>query len=107
MKPVTATTIAGTFAMAAFAVAILAGLASGNAATSVLLRAVGAMLVCYPIGLAAGGVAQRLVQEHVERFRSEHPAMDEGALQSPAINVGAASSMDASEETDDEEVIVV
>jgi hypothetical protein len=107
MKPVTATTIAGSFAMAAFAVAILAGLSTGNAAASVLLRAVVAMLVCYPIGLVAGGVAQRLVQEHIERFRTDHPVMDESALPSAAFDVSAEGTIGMSGETDDEEVIEV
>ena len=61
MKGMAASTIGGSFALAAFAVAIVAGLASGNPAASVLLRALIAMLICYPVGLAVGFVAQARV----------------------------------------------
>ena len=54
-------TIGGSFALAAFAVAIVAGLASGNPAASVLLRALLAMLICYPVGMTVGLIAQRIV----------------------------------------------
>ena len=73
MKGIAATTVAGAFALTAFAVAVLAGLGSGNPATSVLVRALMAMLVCYPIGLALGTIAQRLVQDEVERHRATNP----------------------------------
>ena len=74
MKRIPASTIAGLFALAAFAVAIMAGLASGNPAQSVLMRALLAMVLCYPVGLAVGLIAQQLVQDHVEAHRASHPA---------------------------------
>jgi hypothetical protein len=42
--------MAGGFALAAFAVAILAGLQAGNSAAGILKGAIIAMLVSYPIG---------------------------------------------------------
>ena len=58
MRGIAGNTIAGSFALAAFAVAIVSGLASGNPASSVLGRAVMALVICYPLGLAVGIVAQ-------------------------------------------------
>ncbi len=46
MTGVLSNVLAGCFAMAAFAVAILAGLAGGNSPASILLRALIAMIVC-------------------------------------------------------------
>lgn len=56
--------IAGCFAMAAFAVAVLAGLAGGNTASSILLRALVAMVACYPLGLVIGVVCQHVIEQH-------------------------------------------
>ncbi len=56
--------IAGCFALAAFAVAVVAGLASGNTATSILLRALLAMIACYPLGLVIGVVCQHVIEQH-------------------------------------------
>ena len=57
--------IAGCFALAAFTVAVIAGLAGGNAATSILVRALIAMIACYPVGLLIGAVCQHVVDQHV------------------------------------------
>lgn len=59
--------IAGCFALSAFAVAIVAGLAAGNAAVSIMLRAVVALVACYPIGLAAGILCQRVADDPASR----------------------------------------
>jgi hypothetical protein len=56
--------IAGCFALAAFAVAVVAGLAGGNTTASILVRALIAMAVCYPVGLIVGLLCQRVVEEH-------------------------------------------
>ena len=98
MKGIAATTIAACFALAAFAVAVVAGLASGNAAASVLGRAIAAMVVCYPVGLAVGYIAQRIVGEHIEAHKEAHPA--------PDFN-GVAGEVPVVGESADEEVIVV
>ena len=102
MKRVPATTIAGFFALAAFAVAIVAGLASGNAAQSVLTRALLAMIVCYPIGFAVGLIALQLVNEHIDVHRAAHPT-DEVTepTESPAQEV------DEHGQPTDEEVLTV
>ena len=61
--------IAGCFALAAFAVAVLAGLAGGNSAVSILTRALIAMIGCYPIGLMIGVICQRVMTDHIEAQR--------------------------------------
>ena len=76
MKGLAAPTIAGSFSLAAFAVAIVAGLAGGNEASTILVRALLAMVACYPVGLAVGLVAQRIVTDHVKAHREAHPAPD-------------------------------
>src|SRR5437870_4242815 len=68
--------IAACFAMASFAVAILAGLASENPSSSVLFRAMIAMFVCYPVGMMVGMVCDRVIMAHVEAHRNANPAPD-------------------------------
>ncbi len=58
--------IAGCFALAAFTVAVLAGLAGGNTASSILLRALVAMVACYPLGLVIGVLCQHVIEQHVK-----------------------------------------
>jgi hypothetical protein len=69
-------------ALLAFALAIAAGLAAANSAATVLLRALLAMIVCYPVGLAAGAVWGRALaagrgpeapQEQQESLTTEAP----------------------------------
>ena len=102
MKRIPATTIAGLFALSAFAVAILAGLASDNSAQSVLTRALLAMLVCYPIGLAVGMIAFQLVDEHVEAHREAHPTDKE-----PEPSDATGPEVDEHGQPTDEEVLIV
>lgn len=65
MKVVSSKVLAGCLALAAFAVAILAGLASGNPAAQILLRAVVAMIACYPVGFIVGLLCERAIADHV------------------------------------------
>jgi hypothetical protein len=99
MKGIAATSIASVFALAAFAIAIVAGLASRNEAGAVLMRAILAMLACYPVGLALGHAAQRVIHDHVEAHRQANPA--------PANTEEVMADPSAPGPGDDEEVIVV
>lgn len=65
--------IAGCFSLAAFATAIIAGMASGNDASVVLVRAMIAMFACYPLGLVTGVVAQRIIAGHVRAHLEANP----------------------------------
>ncbi len=77
MKTVPSYVIAACVALAAFAVATLAGLASGNSAASILFRALIAMLACYPVGLLVGMACQRVISEQLDAHREANPVPHE------------------------------
>ncbi len=77
MRTVPSYVIAACVALAAFAVATLAGLASGNSAASILFRALIAMLACYPVGLVVGMACQRVIWEQLEVHRAASPVPQE------------------------------
>jgi len=77
--------IASCFALAAFTVALIAGMAGGNAAAQILLRAVVAMIVCYPVGLIAGGICDRIIQAHTSTAAAAAKAGDLSALGSVGV----------------------
>ena len=68
--------IAGCFALAAFSVAIIAGLASGITASSILMRALLAMVVCYPVGLLVGFVCRYVIEQHLGQAQDRSDATD-------------------------------
>jgi hypothetical protein len=55
--------VGASLALGAFAVAVLAGLAAGNPEGTVLLRALVAMVVCYPLGWMSGAAWRRTLAE--------------------------------------------
>lgn len=63
VRGVSSSAIGACFAFAAFVVAVLAGLFAGNTVEMILTRALLALIVCYPIGLAMGMVCGRIVRE--------------------------------------------
>ena len=65
MTVIAAKAIAGCFALAAFSIAVMAGLVVGNTATSILARALFAMVACYPLGLLVGFVCRHVIEHHV------------------------------------------
>ena len=81
MIAITANVIAACVALAAFSVAVVAGLFGGNDSAAILLRALLAMLFCYPVGLAIGGICQRVVADHV-REQALQASDEAGAEQS-------------------------
>lgn len=103
MKGIAAGTVAGCFALAAFAVAIVAGLATGNPPHVVMWRALLALVACYPVGLAVGLVAQHIVEQHVEAHRVANPDTSDGDETPPA----AGLAVDEHGNPTDEEVLVV
>lgn len=92
--------VAGCFALAAFAVAVLAGLAGGNTPSLVLVRALIAMMACYPVGLVIGLVCQHVVQQHV----TAQTAADTAGGSPPGAAPAEQSAEDAEE---GEDVMVV
>ena len=69
--------IAGCFALAAFAVAVVSGLAGMNPPTVVLGRALIIMLLCYPVGFLVGLICQRAIDEHHHAFESANPVPED------------------------------
>lgn len=65
--------VAAVFALSAFAVALIAGAAAGNGATTVLIRALIALAACQVVGLFAGMIVERVIHEHEMRYRAENP----------------------------------
>ena len=102
MTGVLSNVLAGCFAMAAFAVAILAGLAGGNSPASILLRAVIAMIVCYPVGLMIGLAVQRVVSDQLE---AQQKAYDDG--NEPETAEASATEQSAENAEDAEDLIAV
>ena len=77
MRTVPSYVIAASVALAAFVVATLAGLVSGNSAASILFRALIAMLACYPVGLLVGMACQRVMSDQLEAHRAANPVPQE------------------------------
>ncbi len=92
--------VAGCFALAAFTVAVVAGLAGGNTAISILGRALVAMIVCYPLGMLVGMVCRQVIQQDLRKPMDEQDEQDE-----QKAAVGAEQS--AESEEDAEDVVVV
>ena len=65
--------------LAAFVIAVMAGLSADNPAELILGRAVVSLCACYVIGLIAGLVAERAVTEQVGAYMKASAA-EEGAL---------------------------
>lgn len=66
MSKTPSSAIAGCFSLSAFAVAVVAGLYAQNPVSSILIRALIAMIACYPVGLIIGLICQRLMFEHID-----------------------------------------
>lgn len=63
--------VAGCFALAGFAVAVLSGLAAERAADDILLTAIISMFICQWVGTAAAMVAGVALRERIVAHRAE------------------------------------
>ena len=63
--------IASCFALAAFAVSVLTGLAENIDAAQILLRAVAAMIVCFPVGAIVGLTCDSVIRSHLSAKSSD------------------------------------
>lgn len=91
--------IACCFAFAAFAIAIVAGLAVSNPAMLTLKRAVGVLILAYPVGWMIGWIGHRAIREHLERYKQEHPIEPESAEDAAEDSAGSTHlSADATDE---------
>lgn len=96
MTGIASRAIAGCFALAAFSVAVMAGLAGGNPATLILTRALLAMAICYPLGLVVGFACRHVIELHLG-----DPASGRGGEAAAPVAQSAESAEKA------EDVIVV
>jgi len=103
-KSVTGQSIGAIFALCAFAVGIVSGIFSGNAASSVVGRALVAMIVCYPVGLVVGMICQRVISDHINAHVDANPVPDLDEHQQHDGDFGAS---EASQANDAEEPMVV
>lgn len=85
-------TLASSFALAAFAVAVLAGLARDVDAAQILLRAIAAMIACYIAGRVAGRMC-----EHAIRSRAPGKSGDGSTASVAGASWSASSSMSSVE----------
>ncbi|MBL0922548.1 MAG: hypothetical protein IBJ10_10525 [Phycisphaerales bacterium] len=65
--------IGASMGLAAFALAVFAGLAADNPADQILIRALISMLGCQAVGLAIGAVAERAIDDRAAAMRAENP----------------------------------
>lgn len=95
MAPGVATkVIAASCALAAFAVALIAGLAADNPAYDILLRALFAMILGQIVGWIVGVIGERTINEAVVTYRQANPVPTDGAMPTRA----SASASDADQD---------
>ena len=73
MLPIPSSVIATSFALLAFVAAAIVGVLADNPTLTVIGRATLVMVVCWPVGLIVGGLAQRTVDAHVKEYKDAHP----------------------------------
>ena len=90
--------VAGCFGLSAFAIAVVAGLASETPADSVLARSVFAMIICYPVGLVIGMICERAIQAHIDKeVEKGEVARAGGTIDDVPIEAGATTVAKADE----------
>jgi tetrahydromethanopterin S-methyltransferase subunit C len=93
---VPAKVVSTAFALGAFVVAIIAGLAAQNPSRVVLFDAMIALVVCNVIGLVIGAVMEHAVNEHVDRYRAEHriPELEMAGASTSSAQTGEILDVD-------------
>lgn len=75
--------IAACIALAAYAVALVAGWASGVPGPTVMLRALVAMVVCYAVGSVLASMAYHAIREFLDAYEKNHPVPELGRSPTP------------------------
>lgn len=96
------------FALAAFAVAMVAGLEAGLPMLTVLARGVLVLVICYPVGIAIGLIIDRIIADHhktdlaiTDALRAE----DETAARNAAHTESNDGDIDRHDEGDDDDAV--
>ena len=76
--------IATCFALVAFAAALTLGWSVGNPTATIILYALAAMVLCWPIGLAVGTVLQHVNERSIAQYKQRNPMTAEAAPRSAA-----------------------
>ena len=82
--------MAGSLALLAFAVCLVAGMNAGNSTATVLSNALAAMGVTFVIGLAVGAMAQKMLDENVAAEAAKAAAAGPDGAASPGAAAGGA-----------------
>lgn len=69
-------TIAAVVALTAYALAIVAGLAAQNPATTILWRGMVVLVVAHLAGQLIGAAAEHALAQHLRRFEEQNPVPD-------------------------------
>lgn len=77
--------------LAAFAIAVIAGLSAGNSGEVILTRALICMVACQLVGLAIGMVIERVIVDSIEQHKSSLPDPEGPDLQTRPSQTGAAA----------------
>lgn len=96
------------FALAAFAVAMIAGLESGLPMLTVLARGVLVLLVCYPVGIVIGLIIDRIIADHYQTDLAITDALrteDETAARTAAHTESNDDDVDRRDEGDDDDAV--
>jgi len=91
--------VAGIFALAAFMVALLAGLFGGNELTVILVRAIMTLIVCYPVGMLAGALLSKVMEDGLRDHAQSNPI--------PGDDTEHSADMDEQGEPGDQEEVIV
>jgi hypothetical protein len=75
--------IASCFGLSGFAVAVVAGMASGNEGSRILVVALCSLIVCHIVGLAAGLIGESIVNEYMKNYRDARPVLGQGTSPQP------------------------
>ncbi len=87
--------IATCFALIGFAAASVVGVAAGNPTSTVLLRATVVMLLIWGVGRVIGAMLQRTIEDHIRRYKHDHPIPDDASAVVRESTPGAAETADA------------
>lgn len=78
--------------LAAFAIAVIAGLASENPGEVILFRALVGMFVCQFVGLGIGMVIERIVMDSIQAHKQSRPDPSVAGVSVGTSPTGAAAS---------------
>lgn len=84
--------IAGAFALAAFCVAIVSGLAADRSTPDILTIAIYSLFIGQAVGFIGGLVLSRAIDENVRAYRRAHPVPRASSSAPPSVAREGAES---------------